>query len=165
MANRVLAGNRSTGGYGFYVSKSNSDVLSCDRKELLFDSSQGRSGEIYAGGSQSTLTGEQSFLSTGSKSSLGYIPLVIHVEDKKGEFESGWQDLSGPALYIRETAMLETTTSSIRPVEMYIAGNDDEYAGEDGVRNGRSSGYTCTNIKFIVVKIPCAYGYMTSTYF
>ena len=48
MANRVLAGNRSTGGYGLYVSKANSNVLTCDRKELLFDSSQKRAGEVYA---------------------------------------------------------------------------------------------------------------------
>lgn len=154
-------GNRATGGYGFYVSKSNSDVLTCDRKELLLDSSQGRGGQIYAGGSQSTLTGEQSFLSTGSKPSLGYIPLVVHIEDSKGEYEDGWGNLSGHAYYIRETAMIETTTSSIRPVSMEVDGNDDEYAGDSGVDIGR----TATNIKFIVVKIPCAYGYMTSTYF
>ena len=50
MANRVLLGNRATGGYGLYVSKANSNVLTCDRKELLFDSSQKRAGEVYAGG-------------------------------------------------------------------------------------------------------------------
>ena len=40
MANRVLAGNRSDGGYGLYVSKANSNVLTCDKKDLLFDSTQ-----------------------------------------------------------------------------------------------------------------------------
>ena len=38
MANRVLLGNRATGGYGLYVSKSNSNVLTCDIKDLLLDS-------------------------------------------------------------------------------------------------------------------------------
>ena len=87
MANRVLLGNRSTGGYGLYVSKANSNVLTCDRKELLFDSSQKRAGEVYAGGSQSSIAGNasQSFLSTGSKDNLGYIPLVVWTEDKRGE--------------------------------------------------------------------------------
>ena len=56
MANRVLLGNRSTGGYGMYVSKAGSNVVSCNRKDLLFDSSQQRAGEIYAGGTQSTLS-------------------------------------------------------------------------------------------------------------
>ena len=79
MANRVLAGNRSTGGYGLYVSKANSNVLTCDRKDLLFDSSQKRAGEVYAGGNQGTIgTGGQNIYTTGSKDSLGYIPLIIH---------------------------------------------------------------------------------------
>ena len=84
MANRVLAGNRSTGGYGLYVSKANSNVLTCDRKELLFDSSQKRAGDVYAGGAQSSTSG-QNYLSTATKDSLGYIPLVVSTEDKRGE--------------------------------------------------------------------------------
>ena len=38
MANRVLIGNRSSGGYGIYVSKSGSDVLTCDVDDLIFSS-------------------------------------------------------------------------------------------------------------------------------
>jgi len=49
MGNRVLLGNRSTGGYGFYVSKSGQNVLTCADKELLFDSRTSRTGQIYAG--------------------------------------------------------------------------------------------------------------------
>ena len=33
MANRVLMGNRSSGGYGLYVSKAHSNVLTCDDKD------------------------------------------------------------------------------------------------------------------------------------
>ena len=33
MGNRVLLGNRSTGGYGLYVSKDGSDVTSCAKKD------------------------------------------------------------------------------------------------------------------------------------
>ena len=85
MANRVLMGNRSTGGYGLYVSKSGSNVLNCARKDLLFDASQSRAGEVYAGGSLSSLGNTtQNFLSTGSKANLGYIPLVVSTEDRRG---------------------------------------------------------------------------------
>jgi hypothetical protein len=39
MGNRVLLGNRSTGGYGLYISKSTSDdVLDCDLNDLTFNS-------------------------------------------------------------------------------------------------------------------------------
>ena len=166
MAKRVLMGNRATGGYGFYVSKTGSDVTSCDREELLFDSSQGRAGEIYAGGNQSTLPAAgQNFLTTGTKPNLGYIPLVIHAEDITGEWEEGWETGYGHSYYTTEAGMLETTSSTIKAVKMYVGTNDDEYAGEDGVADGRRSGQACTNIKWLVLKLPCAYGYMTSTYF
>lgn len=38
MANRVLLGNRATGGYGLYVSKSGSNVLDATNANLLFSS-------------------------------------------------------------------------------------------------------------------------------
>ncbi len=38
MANRVLLGNRSTGGYGLYISKAGSNVLNCDLNDLTFNS-------------------------------------------------------------------------------------------------------------------------------
>ena len=58
MANRVLVGNRSTGGYGLYVSKANSNVLDCDDKDLLFDSREKASGtgQVYAGGGPLNIT-------------------------------------------------------------------------------------------------------------
>ena len=84
MANRVLMGNRSSGGYGLYVSKANSNVLTCDDKDLLLSSNGKVSGAmpVYAGGSQSSLSGSLNFLSTGSKDNLGYIPLVIATENE-----------------------------------------------------------------------------------
>ena len=39
MANRVLLGNRSAGGYGLYVSKSGNNVIDTDNANLLFNSS------------------------------------------------------------------------------------------------------------------------------
>ena len=49
MANRVLLGNRTTGGHGLYVSKSGQNVLTCADNQLLFDSRKSRTGQIYAG--------------------------------------------------------------------------------------------------------------------
>ena len=50
MANRVLIGNRSSGGYGIYVSKSGSDVLTCDVDDLIFSSLDSTSTPFAANG-------------------------------------------------------------------------------------------------------------------
>ena len=44
MANRILVGNRATGGYGLYVSKSGADVLVCNKEDLSFWTDHGESG-------------------------------------------------------------------------------------------------------------------------
>ena len=71
MANRVLIGNRATGGYGLYVSKDGDDVLTDDG--LLFDSRTGTGwgvatygqGDIVWNGADVTIT-----------HNLGYNPVV-----------------------------------------------------------------------------------------
>ncbi len=166
MANRVLAGNRSTGGYGLYVSKANSNVLTCDRKDLLFDSSQKRAGEVYAGGTQSSIgaSSSQSFLSTSSKDNLGYIPLVIWTEDNRGERVTGSSGGTDAEEFWRERQdFLEITSSTIAPKSLgyQISLNS---TGGTGVSN-RDTSDACTNINFLVLKIPCAYGQMTSANF
>ena len=50
MANRVLIGNRSSGGYGIYVSKSGSDVLTSDVDDLIFSSLDSTSTPFAANG-------------------------------------------------------------------------------------------------------------------
>ena len=168
MANRVLIGNRSTGGYGLYVSKANSDVTNCTRKELLFDSSQARAGEVYAGGSLSSLGGgtAQSFLSTGSKANLGYIPLVITTEDKRGSYDDQTSGQDGTEQYTASRIdFFEFTTSTLKPQSLgNAAGQDWDFSTTDIISN-RPSDQACTNLKFMVLKIPLAYGYMNSTYF
>ena len=48
MANRVLAGNRSTGGYGLYVSRpGNNNVLDCANDKLMFNTNSGESGTAF----------------------------------------------------------------------------------------------------------------------
>ena len=161
--NRVLMGNRATGGYGLYVSKANSDVLNCARKELLFDASQPRAGEVYAGGSQSSLGNSgQNFLTTSSKSSLGYIPMVIHSEDKRGEFDDNSGD---EQLYLERIDTIETTATTIKPVTIGTEVSFSTANLELVTVQNRKNGLGCTNIKFMVLKIPLAYGYMTNANF
>jgi hypothetical protein len=167
MANRVLIGNRATGGYGLYVSKAASNVLTCARKDLLFDSSQARAGEVYAGGSLSSLGNTtQNFLSTGSKANLGYIPLVITTEDRRGEYEDTYAAQDGTEqFYSSRIDVLEFTTSTIHPKSLGSpAGQNFDFSANQ-IIGSRFSGQTCTNLKFMVLKIPLAYGYMNSTYF
>ena len=168
MANRILLGKRATGGTGMYVSKAGSNVLTCNRKELLFDSSQKRAGEVYAGGTQSSIGNSgQNFLTTGSKDSLGYIPLVIYTEDKRGEFDD---NTGSDTLYISRRDFIKTTTSTITPKTLgeQVSPVSQPLGGfptpTTSILNRRSAD-ACTNFKFLVLKIPCAYGYMNSTYF
>lgn len=53
MANRILAGNRASGGYGLYVSKTGEDVLTTT-EGLAFDSRAGNSTGIKTMGQGST---------------------------------------------------------------------------------------------------------------
>ena len=48
MANRVLAGNRSSGGYGLYVSRpGNNNVLDCANDKLMFNTNSGETGSSF----------------------------------------------------------------------------------------------------------------------
>ena len=133
MANRVLLGNRATGGYGLYVSKANSNVLDCDKKELLFDSSEYRgTGQVYAGGGSLNITSgsSQDFLTTGSKDNLGYIPLVICNEDYAGEWRAAYTQ-SGTAHEIWQSRVdvMKTTSSAITPI--YLDYSTGTYVYDD----------------------------------
>ena len=170
MANRLLLVNRATGGYGLYVSKANSNVLDCDKKELLFDSSEYRgTGQVYAGGGSLNITSgsSQDFLTTGSKDNLGYIPLVICNEDYAGEWRAAYTQ-SGTAHEIWQSRVdvMKTTSSAITPI--YLDYSTGTYVYDDR-RNSTEAHFggdqACTNLHFTVLKIPCAYGYMNGTYF
>ena len=159
MANRVLIGNKDASaspgtnyGYGMYVSKAGSNVLTCGRKDLLFDSSQGTgaSGFIYAEGFDLDITVAHNFLTTNSKPNLGYIPLVMHAEDMQQTHN--W-----------------STSSTITPYR-FGAGNATGALPVTGRRTtsaevGLGESQACTSLGYFVLKIPCAYGYMNSTYF
>ena len=178
MANRLLMGFKSATaspgtnyGMGMFVSKAGKDVLTCGRKDLLFDSSQGTgaSGFIYAEGQQSSLSSALNFLTTNSKANLGYIPLVIHAEDMQQHH--AWETASGSQVrewYATRVDLIKTTSSTITPIKIGYDVNAN--LPSDGRRTsnadvGLGSSQACTNLGFVVLKIPCAYGYMNSTYF
>ena len=166
MANRVLLGNRSTGGYGLYVSKDGADVTSCAKKDLLFDSTSVRSGMVYAGAKNLTLNDSaDNFLTTGSKASLGYIPLVISVEKNMGErFDYDGSE----SVDIDEISLWKTTTSTYTPCTARTLGSTNGYSGPvdgRGYDHISSTNENAINVSYFVLRIPCAYGYMTSTYF
>ena len=85
MANRVLLGNRATGGYGMYVSESGQDVLTCNKSKLLFYTDSGETGSSFvtkgthqavpfSGGTGSTapVTKNTVNLSSATSASLSY---------------------------------------------------------------------------------------------
>ena len=55
MADRILIGNRATGGYGLYVSKSGEPVLTCDIDDLTFSSLDSTSSPFAARGLHQTV--------------------------------------------------------------------------------------------------------------
>ena len=179
MANRVLIGNKDASvspgtnyGYGMYVSKAGSDVLTCGRKDLLFDSTQGTGGSafVYAGGHDLDISSAHNFLTTNSKDNLGYIPLVIHAEDMQQTHN--WSTSAGYQTrewYATGMDILQTTSSTITPYRLG-AGDAPGALPVTGRRTtseevGLGDSQACTSLGYIVLKIPCAYGYMTSTYF
>jgi hypothetical protein len=55
MANRVLLGNRTSGGYGLYVSKPGANVLDCDIEDLTFSTLDSTSSPFAANGIHQTV--------------------------------------------------------------------------------------------------------------
>ena len=47
MANRVLAGNRATGGFGLYVSRPSNNVLDCANDKLMLNTNSGETGSNF----------------------------------------------------------------------------------------------------------------------
>ena len=125
MANRVLVGNRSTGGYGLYVSKNGENVLDTTNA-LAFDSRMGAStvlhsygqGSIAGGGANHTLT-----------HNLGYNPL----------FAVRWSESI--------TSGLATATYNVAEQDMSYIEYDGEEESDDGEATwGCSVAHTSTSV-------------------
>ena len=183
MANRVLLGKLPDGSFGLKVSKKTKDVTSASiaTSDLLFDSRLNRTGQIYAGANNVNFDGQsgnptahggKNFLTAVSpnKADLGYIPLVLRTEKNMGEREDNNQN----EYFIDQVSSWETTSSTFTP----ITGNADHLSSEgDGdIENftqsapslGRSANISndeAENVSFFVLRIPCAYGYMTTSNF
>ena len=59
--------------------------------------------------------------------------------------------------------MIETTSSTIAPSSLDPGINSQDRRDSSEAVYGGS--HACTNLTFVVLTIPCAYGYMNSTYF
>lgn len=147
MANRVLLGNDGSN-YVLKVSQPSDNVLS-PSEPLLYDSTSVRSGMVYAGGNASSTTGINW---SATKGTLGYIPLTISMDDKTGTIET-YNAGAEEERYQERSGMVEITTTNINPIEFSeIANSANGMAG---------ASRTATNLKFIVLRIPCQYGKMT----
>jgi len=149
MANRILFGNLGGSSYGLKVSQPGDNVLS-PLEPLIFDSTSVRSGMTYAGGSAASTTGINW---SSTKGTLGYIPLCVSMDNKKGTIETYDID-SYEERYQERAGMHEVTTTNINPIKF-----------EESVSGGTSGGgagvsRTATNFKFIVLRLPCQYGKM-----
>tara|TARA_Y100001937_G_scaffold39192_1_gene55748 strand:- start:3277 stop:3834 length:558 start_codon:yes stop_codon:yes gene_type:complete len=184
MANRVLLGKLPDGSFGLKVSKKTKDVTSGSiaTSDLLFDSRLNRTGQIYAGANNVNFDGTSgnptetagiNFLTAVSpnKANLGYIPLILRTEKNMGERE----DQNQNEYFIDQVSSWETTTTNFIPVD----GNADAFSETSPITNfaqpapspGRndtalsSSEEDPINVSYFVLRIPCAFGYMTTSNF
>ena len=167
MTNRVLVGKIANGVYGLKVAKEGVDVTTAKATDLLFDSSIRRYGVIYAGGIVSgTSTASINFKS--SKTELAYIPLVTYTEDNTGETYDNSSSSSNDYDYMSRRNFHKFTKTTMQPYQMYFTA-DGNYGSSSKAaiagRNKYTSSSACTNLSYRVLRIPCAYGYMTAANF
>lgn len=161
-----LAGTSGTS-YGLRISKSNVDVTNCRADQVLFDSRFNRTGGIYGGGFSSSIstTSTTGFNFKGSKTELAYIPLVWATEDKQGSTDT-MANSNNVQDYADRINFYTYTKTNIIPSQIFS--NVDAYgANSYATQTGRNkiTGGQCQNLNLRVLKIPNAYGYMTSAYF
>jgi hypothetical protein len=75
MANRILLGNRSSGGYGLYISKPGKDVTSCNVWDLIYDSSKKVAATVHVIAGVTIASGANSGSTTWS--AVGYQPMGL----------------------------------------------------------------------------------------
>jgi len=185
MANRVLLGDTGGNNFGLKISKPGEDVLTTADKNLIFDSTKNRNGQVLGGGvdinfdngtgsNPSETQGLNYLTVTGvRKSQPQFIPLIIHVEKNVGEINN----TIFPLFYISDIDMLETSGTLVCPVSL-VPTNDtnDTNANTTTITaatptKGRAYSFLtdaqedCLNCSYYVLQIPCAYGYMTSSNF
>jgi len=173
MANRVALGKLDSTNYGLRVSKENENVLTTASKNLVFDSTVTRCGQIYAGGSNSGTSSTITWTS-GSKPTLTYIPMYLIFEQGVKvlhEFETSANIEEAYDLYqINNQAFgWELTNSGLTPKTTNENGWITNQSGNqqvigDDYFNLFYVNRTSNATSFLVLRIPCAYGFMGSTY-
>lgn len=162
---RILIGDGK-----FKVSKEGVDVNASGVKgsDLLFDASIKRCGVIYAGGSVSSNSGTAINFKS-NKTELSYIPLVTYNEDKTGEIYSPSTSSSANDYdYMSRRNFHKFTKTTITPSQMYFEADATYGSSSKAAIAGRDkygSNAACTNLSYRVLRIPCAYGYMTAANF
>ena len=165
MGERVVVGKLADGTFGLQVSKENvSATGGANTDQLLFDSRRSRVGIVYAGGFQSSLSSTLNF--RGTKTALSYIPLVTVAETAVGEDEC--VTTSNAFDWTDNISFFQFKPQTIEPFQMYRSvsasyGTTTQAAVSGRNRYGASG--ACTNLSFRVLRIPCAYGYMTDANF
>ena len=148
--------------YGLKIAKKNADVTTVGPKDTIFDSRIRRRGVVYSTGFQSSLS-STGINFKGSKDTLGYIPLVVSSEANEGDFEyDGGSGGEEDSFYTSLRNSLEFTETNIYPAE---EGAHDYNGDIHPTVRSRTTGNSVTDLSFKVLRIPCAYGYMTDTYF
>ena len=134
---RVYSGVVGVYNYGVQISQPGDNVLS-PSEPLLFDTCDiRRTGQVYAGGNQASVS---SINFTTTKGSLPYIPLVIQSNDRNGNEQIN----SIPSLheYIDGAGATSITSTTLT------------------FENAENT-YTGTNVFFMVLRIPMQYPFMT----
>ena len=117
------------------------------------------------------------YLTASGKPGLGYIPLIVLSEQHGGGYEG---EDEGEEIYesVNRLSLFKATSTHMYPIEAQGALPTDSSSNGTNVGNPTAigRGYTYNsgdieqetemiNASFFVLRIPCAYGYMTSTYF
>jgi hypothetical protein len=163
MSNRVVLGNVG-GTYCLRVSRKGDNVLS-PSNPLLFDSSKsGWSGQTYAGGNASSTTSITWSATKGALSIGGanVLPLIVAADSQRGSLRvvgAVTSGLSGTDFRDNsQQSIFETTASTLKPLK--VIHQNPSTSGATTITTNRTS----TNLKFLVLKMPCAFGYMNATY-
>ena len=126
MANRILVGSRTTGGYGLYVSKSGEDVLDCDKEDLSFWTDHGESGTgfvaeglsqlvpVSGGATSAPVESATIDISNNATAAVSYQDLGADVMVMGGFTVSGTAGSGGSAVGIKFTSVSGTAATANR---------------------------------------------------
>jgi hypothetical protein len=166
MTARVLLGNDGST-YVLKISRKGDDVTN-PSNPLLFDSTRSYwQGQVYAGG-QASSTSSVNWAATKGSLSIGgtnVIPLIFATDNQRGKYKTIASVTSGldgdDFREVSNFATFETTTTSLNGVQF-----SNKNPSLSGATNGEYMGgtRTSTGLKFLVLKIPCAFGFMSNTY-